>query len=214
MSRKGRQKGNIGARKGVHPGVLREALDLLRSLSPHEPHVREATQRLVDLADQGRTSGRGVVAALEAEPNPVVLQRLRQMAGIEEDVSLERLIRLARGRASEARRRTNPIACNEGFVCGHCATDVQPATGGFQRNHCPCCLYSLHVDVVPGDRRNPCQGLMEPIAVERARSDRVVIQHRCQRCGAVQRVKAALETPVQPDSRSAIRALSSEPVIP
>ncbi|MCL5410632.1 MAG: RNHCP domain-containing protein, partial [Patescibacteria group bacterium] len=33
------------------------------------------------------------------------------------------------------------------------------------RNHCPFCLWSKHVDEVPGDRNSSCQGKMEPLAL-------------------------------------------------
>jgi hypothetical protein len=48
---------------------------------------------------------------------------------------------------------------NTGFRCEHCQQMVQPVTNGSYRNHCPFCLHSKHVDIMPGDRRNPgCQG--------------------------------------------------------
>jgi len=31
------------------------------------------------------------------------------------------------------------------------------------RDHCPYCLYSKHLDIFPGDRKNECKGLMKPI---------------------------------------------------
>lgn len=37
--------------------------------------------------------------------------------------------------------------------------------GSSHRNHCPNCLYSLHVDITPGDRAADCGGIMEPVAV-------------------------------------------------
>lgn len=170
-----------------------------------------AALRLLDLARGGKSASRAVVAALEGSEVVGVRVELRELADVDDDSSVARLVRLAQGRSRDARRRTNPIACNEGFVCQHCETDVSPATGGFQRNHCPTCLYSRHVDVVPGDRQNPCGGLMEPVAIEQAGSDRVLIHHRCVECGATQRVRAALGRTTQPDSRQAIRAVSSEP---
>lgn len=52
---------------------------------------------------------------------------------------------------------------NTTFVCKNCSTPVAPLTNGSYRNHCPQCLYSLHVDIRPGDRQNTCHGLMRPI---------------------------------------------------
>lgn len=67
----------------------------------------------------------------------------------------------------------------EDFVCGHCGFAVQ---GTGYTNHCPRCLWSRHVDVMPGDRQAECNGLMEPVAVEtKAGAYRVL--HRCQICG-------------------------------
>ena len=31
------------------------------------------------------------------------------------------------------------------------------------RDHCPYCLYSKHLDIFPGDRKNECKRLMKPI---------------------------------------------------
>ena len=42
---------------------------------------------------------------------------------------------------------------NTDFVCGHCSTLVPANTDGHYRNHCPWCLWSLHVDELPGDRQ-------------------------------------------------------------
>ncbi|WP_420871372.1 RNHCP domain-containing protein [Lysinibacillus xylanilyticus] len=43
---------------------------------------------------------------------------------------------------------------------------VEPLTNGSFRNHCPKCLFSKHVDTVPGDRASTCKGLMRPIGVD------------------------------------------------
>jgi RNHCP domain len=77
----------------------------------------------------------------------------------------------------------------EDFKCEHCGALVH---GGGFTNHCPVCLWSMHVDINPGDRAEPCQGLMEPIAVERKR-DEYRIKFRCRRCGQERWNKAAPE---------------------
>jgi len=88
---------------------------------------------------------------------------------------------------------------NEGFVCEHCRTQVLPlARGGF-RNHCPSCLWSKHVDRIAGDREAACKGLMEPVRVEADAKRAWMIVHRCLRCGALRRNRAALDDPRQPD---------------
>lgn len=70
-----------------------------------------------------------------------------------------------------------------GFVCEKCRRAVPPVTEGtHHRNHCPGCLWSLHVDLRTGDRRSGCRGLMEPIASAVERSGEWALVHRCERC--------------------------------
>ena len=87
---------------------------------------------------------------------------------------------------------------DSGFICGNCKKEVAPL-GYTSRNHCPFCLYSLHVDVLPGDRANPCMGLMRPIKVDTDPKKGYVIIHECTKCGARGRNKAAHEAKTQPD---------------
>lgn len=70
------------------------------------------------------------------------------------------------------------------FRCRHCKTLVGPVPyGGKQRNHCPYCLYSRHVDGRrPGDRAGECGGSMAPIAVFARPNGEEVIIHRCLSC--------------------------------
>lgn len=85
------------------------------------------------------------------------------------------------------------IAKNEGFVCGNCQKTVEPIKwGGSYRNHCPFCLYSRHVDgAIPGDRVEPCHGLMEPIGVTTKSRGEFTIIHKCQKCGFERRNRIA-----------------------
>jgi hypothetical protein len=99
---------------------------------------------------------------------------------------------------------------NEGFVCGRCGLRVQPLAGGF-RNHCPGCLWSKHVDDVPGDRAARCGGPMAPVRVEPDAKRGWMIVHRCQRCGAVRRNRAALTDRCQPDDFEALLAVARSP---
>jgi hypothetical protein len=92
---------------------------------------------------------------------------------------------------------------NEGFVCSNCGKEVPPAASTC-RNHCPVCLYSLHVDMFPGDRAAKCGGLMRPIAVEYNSRKGYQIVHRCERCGAERRNIALLDDPYHPDSLDAL----------
>ena len=50
------------------------------------------------------------------------------------------------------------------------------------RDHCPFCLYSKHVDIMPGDRKNTCKGLLKPIGIEKFK-DTYKILYRCEKCG-------------------------------
>ena len=97
---------------------------------------------------------------------------------------------------------------DSGFVCAHCGKEVAPL-GYTSRNHCPHCLWSLHVDVLPGDRANACGGAMEPIgALPDARRGYILL-HRCTRCGEVRRNRAAHEAKVQPDNMRLLIALTA-----
>ena len=98
---------------------------------------------------------------------------------------------------------------DSGFVCAHCGRTVEPL-GYSSRNHCPFCLWSLHVDDNPGDRANECRGLMKPAGVEYSAKKGYIIVHRCTKCGAVKRNRAANEAKVQPDDIKLIIALTAE----
>lgn len=108
-------------------------------------------------------------------------------------------------------RRFTVTGTNNAFTCAHCGRDVQPLQNGSVRNHCPHCLHSLHVDINPGDRASDCHGLLEPIRVEQSGKKGWVIVHRCQKCGAIKRNKAALDDLEQPDDFEVIVALSVQP---
>ncbi len=80
---------------------------------------------------------------------------------------------------------------DSGFICENCGFEVMPL-GRTSRNHCPRCLCSKHVDVLPGDRACECGGLMKPVFAEPDPKKGYVITQKCQKCGAVTRNKAAL----------------------
>ena len=69
---------------------------------------------------------------------------------------------------------------DEGFICEHCKKEVSPL-GYTSRDHCPHCLYSKHVDINPGDRENPCKGLLKPIEIEKFK-DTYKIVYKCEKC--------------------------------
>lgn len=69
---------------------------------------------------------------------------------------------------------------DEEFVCENCNKLVSPL-GYTARDHCPHCLYSKHVDIMPGDRANECKGLLKPIDIEKFK-DTYKIIYKCQKC--------------------------------
>ena len=69
---------------------------------------------------------------------------------------------------------------DETFICENCNTQVTPL-GYTARDHCPICLYSKHVDINPGDRMNTCEGLLEPIKIEKFKNTYKII-YKCLKC--------------------------------
>lgn len=84
-------------------------------------------------------------------------------------------------------RRPDPSGDeNTSFRCEHCHQVVPAcAPGTANRNHCPHCLWSLHVDLKIGDRRCGCRSPMEPIAVWVRRDGEWALVHRCTGCHLV-----------------------------
>jgi hypothetical protein len=85
----------------------------------------------------------------------------------------------------ERDRDRKRVEVSEPFKCRHCRAFVGiPPTGGRNRNHCPLCLYSLHVDgKTPGDRASDCRSLMAPIGTFYRPNLEQVVVHRCLGCG-------------------------------
>ncbi len=80
--------------------------------------------------------------------------------------------------------KKNFIVNNENFICLYCKKEVAKHPSS-SRNHCPFCLYSLHVDLdTPGDRKNRCKGLMKPIKLDYKSKKGYIIIHKCLKCGA------------------------------
>ncbi|WP_150460728.1 RNHCP domain-containing protein [Nesterenkonia ebinurensis] len=80
---------------------------------------------------------------------------------------------------------------NTGFSCIRCGQEIPPHPAGSYRNHCPRCLWSRHVDVLPGDRAAGCGGAMEPVAVDHSGKKGYILLHRCTVCGAQDRNRLA-----------------------
>lgn len=76
-----------------------------------------------------------------------------------------------------------------GFRCSHCKNWViiNPYIGTANRNHCPACLWSRHVDEQKGDREAMCHGGMRPIGLTfkhegLARQGELMLVHECASC--------------------------------
>src|SRR4030065_2106742 len=82
-----------------------------------------------------------------------------------------------------------------GFRCCYCRAFVHtlPRLAGVKnRNHCPYCLWSRHVDLLQaGDRMSACKAIMQPIGLTvkqgrnkygNYRSGELMLIHRCY-CG-------------------------------
>ncbi len=78
------------------------------------------------------------------------------------------------------------------FKCLNCGKQVATDSliGTSNRNHCPFCLYSKHVDQdIPGDRKAECQNLMEPVGLTfkkegkdkwgKEKQGEIMLIHRC-----------------------------------
>ena len=74
----------------------------------------------------------------------------------------------------------NFIKNDEEFICENCGNKVEKLHTT-SRDHCPYCLYSKHVDIKPGDRLNPCKGLLKPIGIEKHK-DTFKILYICEKC--------------------------------
>ena len=79
---------------------------------------------------------------------------------------------------------------DEEFICENCGKKVSKL-GYTSRDHCPYCLYSKHVDIMPGDREEDCKGLLKPIRVELDSKKGYVIIYKCEKCGTLRKNKAA-----------------------
>ena len=69
---------------------------------------------------------------------------------------------------------------DENFKCEKCGFEVKKLKYT-ARDHCPECLFSKHVDILPGDRKNNCNGLLKPIGIEKFK-DTYKIIYKCEKC--------------------------------
>ena len=100
-------------------------------------------------------------------------------------------------RMSKDRHRSGARVETDGFRCRHCGAYVTRdilLSGVVNRNHCPYCLWSRHVDWQrAGDRMSACKGKMYPVglALKRDRnkyaacSGELMLIHFCEDCGQI-----------------------------
>jgi len=94
------------------------------------------------------------------------------------------------------------------FDCRNCGTEIPRNGGGTEhRNHCPRCLHSLHLDVVPGDRMACCGSVMEPIAVWVRKGGEWALVHRCRGCGHLSSNRIAAD-----DNEALLLSLAVQPL--
>jgi hypothetical protein len=99
---------------------------------------------------------------------------------------------------------------NSHFICVVCLQHVMPLRNGSYRNHCPFCLSSLHVDdLIPGDRKSICHGIMSACRVKFNGKKGWQIVHKCMKCGT-EKVNMIAEGDVQADDWIQIVLLSRE----
>ena len=95
------------------------------------------------------------------------------------------------------------IKIKENFTCDHCG---QKIIGTGYTNHCPKCLYSKHVDdLIPGDRKSTCLGLMKPISSQ-LKSGQFILAHQCLKCHKISHCKTYPK-----DNQKLLIKLSSKP---
>lgn len=83
----------------------------------------------------------------------------------------------------------------DNFICLNCQKEISgnKLIGTVNRNHCPFCLYSLHVDLkTPGDRKSSCHGLMKPVGLTfkhegkdkwgKEKQGELMLVHQCTGC--------------------------------
>lgn len=87
---------------------------------------------------------------------------------------------------------------NADFLCAHCLNHVSAAklfSGVNNRNHCPYCLWSRHMDLFEaGDRLSACKGSMRPVGLTHKRSrnkyatqaiGELMLVHQCVECETI-----------------------------
>ena len=98
-------------------------------------------------------------------------------------------------------KRFNMI--DEEFICENCGNTISKLKYT-ARDHCNHCLYSKHVDIMPGDRQNKCLGLLKPIGIEKFKNTYKII-YKCTKCNQIHKNIMAID-----DNYDEIIALSNK----
>jgi DNA-directed RNA polymerase subunit RPC12/RpoP len=90
------------------------------------------------------------------------------------------------------------------MICLNCKREIpdNKLIGTANRNHCPFCLWSRHLDLnIPGDRKATCHGLMEPIGITfkdegfdkwgKKKQGEIMLIHKCMVCGKISKNRIA-----------------------
>ena len=93
---------------------------------------------------------------------------------------------------------------DESFTCQVCGKKVEKL-GYTSRDHCPHCLSSIHIDINPGDRQNPCCGILKPIDLEYSQNKGYVLIYKCTKCNQIKKNKVAND-----DSKEMITKVSNK----
>ncbi len=105
------------------------------------------------------------------------------------------------------------MAEQETFRCVRCKQPVDMLSfGTTQRNHCPQCLWSRHVDHFPGDRKASCGSPMEPLAVFLGDGAEWMLIHRCKGCNLLHENRIAGDDSVMVLMAIAARPLANPPI--
>jgi hypothetical protein len=93
--------------------------------------------------------------------------------------------------------RAHYIDINADFKCLHCRQHISTnsaLSGVVNRNHCPYCLYSRHMDLYrAGDRLAACKGAMKPVGLAIKITNKkygrdqgeLMLIHYCEECGRI-----------------------------
>ncbi|KAB8030629.1 RNHCP domain-containing protein [Fluviispira multicolorata] len=104
----------------------------------------------------------------------------------------------------------NPVftKINDSFKCLNCSKQV-PHAQSTCRDHCPNCLFSIHVDNNPGDRSAECKGTLKPTAWSQNKKKGYMIHYRCEKCGEEKLNKFLEHDSFQADDFSILLKLNS-----